>query len=101
LAKAIKVVEPNGDTGLTQRGFQSRRPIPRVIDEGALDINIAQRTMTARELWIGRYRTLEVSFGLVESRGGKSPKIPQAALIAVPGIQAVRCLAGRQLLLDF
>src|SRR5215813_3337952 len=36
LAEAIKVIECNRDAGLTPGGFQSSRPILRVIDKGTL-----------------------------------------------------------------
>ena len=100
VAKAIEVIERHRMTPLAQRRFQSRRAIFRLVDKRALQIDVAERAMAACEIRIGVDRALEIGFGRVEPRRGKPPEIPQAALVAIPGVQAFRRLAGGELLLD-
>jgi hypothetical protein len=60
-------------TPLAQRRFQPRRAILWLIDERALQVDVAERTMAARKIRIGIDRALEIGFGRVEPRRGKPP----------------------------
>ena len=53
VAEAIELVERHRMTPLTQRRFQPARAIFRFVNERALDIDVAERAVAAREIWIG------------------------------------------------
>ena len=73
VAKTIELIERDRMTPLAQRRFQPRRAIFRLVDERALQIDVAERAMAARKIRIGGDRALEIGFGQVEPRRGKPP----------------------------
>ena len=53
VAKTIKLIERHRMTRLAQRRFQSRRAIFRLVNKGALQIDVAESAMAACEIRIG------------------------------------------------
>ena len=101
MAKAIKVIERYGEARLPQCSFQTRGAVFRIVIKRTLNIDVAERSMAASKLRICCDRSLKIGLRRVETWRGKSPKISETALVAIPGVQAFRCLAGGKLLLHF
>ena len=73
MTKAIEVVERYGGACLAQRRFQSRRAIPGIVIQRALNIDVGERAVAAGKIRIGFDRAPEIGLRLVEPRCGESP----------------------------
>src|SRR5215211_666549 len=98
MAEAVTIIECNRAARLLQGGIKPRRSILRLVVKRAQNIDIAKRTVGARELRIGVDRPAEIFLRGVESGRGEGPQVPEATLIAIPRVQASRWLAGGELL---
>src|SRR4051794_20367946 len=85
---------------MAHRARQKRRPILRRAEEGTLEIDIGQRTMRPREARVEFDSAAEHRFRLRQAGGRESPKVPEAALVKIPGIDRAGWPADSRLALQ-